>query len=535
MNWLRALKKLLGRFWADIFKDSDFILGVEYLMSFYSKLTENQYLNWRNGMIAANLDVAQSGLPYTILIDTDSVVTEWYPWQELWEEGTASLFWNHLYESTADEEKMGWLAKSSTNIEVPDYMTDHVYGYSVILIKGLDYDFEDGRFLFYCNPAELELPTVKITDSEGNLHVYYRLFGVSMQTTKVCDPVTGFESQWLNGCSDIAWDIHTNGATYYNTKQLLGKATDSVVCEDDGYIETIWTEEGWNCCAVAGKPYCSSYSCNYAVGADVDAGSVLFGSLAMYKGTDTVTAAQVPGIKLTTDAGTLTALNSTLATYMSPGNDHTIILPLTGDNFTVNAYRAKCIELYQDDKVPFIQVPYPSVNPYEFVVKTLRRGRAVTVRLVADNLDYLAAAINCIRKSSCASGMLNVYVATTTEPPKTVDIISMVATAPTPSAKYQRYFNTTTHLIYTAVYNDSNNLVWSSGSNPDSNVIYKNAADSKKYRWVYGVMTDVTSETADTEATLNLSVFSADAGMAAVAVAETLTIKQECAEARVIL
>ena len=77
--------------------------------------------------------------------------------------------------------------------------------------------------------------------------------------------------------------------------------------------------------------------------------------------------------------------------------------------------------------------------------------------------------------------------------------------------------------------------MWSSGSNPDSNVIYKNAADSKKYRWVYGVMTDVTSETADTEATLNLSVFSADAGMAAVAVAETLTIKQECAEARVIL
>ena len=182
---------------------------------------------------------------------------------------------------------------------------------------------------------------------------------------------------------------------------------------------------------------------------------MLFGSLAMYKGTDTVTAAQVPGIKLTTDAGTLTALNSTLSTYMSPGSDHTIILPLTGDSLTVNAYRAKCIELYQDDKVPFIQVPYPSVNPYEFVVKTLRRGRAVTVRLVADNLDYLAAAINCIRKSSCASGMLNVYVAASTD-----------------------------------------------------------ESDA---------------------ATLTSSVFSADAGMAAVAVAETLTIKQECAEARVIL
>ena len=140
--------------------------------------------------------------------------------------------------------------------------------------------------------------------------------------------------------------------------------------------------------------------------------------------------------------------------YVDPV-DYAVILPLDGDTLTVNAYRAKCVESFKDDKVPYIQVPYPKVNPYEFIVKTLRRGRAVTVRIMADSLDYLAAAISCIRKNSCASGMLNIYVAAST---------------------------------------DDNDSI-----------------------------------------TLKTSVFSASAGMMAVAVAETVKIQEECAEARVIL
>ena len=70
---------------------------------------------------------------------------------------------------------------------------------------------------------------------------------------------------------------------------------------------------------------------------------------------------------------------------------------------------------------------------------------------------------------------------------------------------------------------------------PDPNVVYKNTTDDKLYRWVYEAMTDVTEAEADRNATLMLSSFSADAGMMAVAVDETLTIQQECAEARVIL
>ena len=461
MNWFLSIKRLLGRFWADIFKDADFLLGVEYLMSFYSKLTENQYLNWRNGMIAADLSVAQSGLPFVILIETSAVTKEWYPWQDLWQNGSAALFYAHEYETKADKDAMGWVAPSKTLIDVPDYMMDHVYGYTKILIKGSDYDYKDGKFLFYTDPKDLDLPTVKETDSDGNLHIYYRLFGYALQTTKVCDPVTGFESSWLNSCSDIAWDIHTNGATFYNTKRLLGKATGSVISESEGTVteDDIWDEQAYHCIKVGDKIYYSKSPCNIVPeensSVEVFIGDVLFGTLAVYKGTDTVTANEVPGIKVMTDVGALTAVNAELDTYLSPGTDRTIILPLTGDSLTVSAYRTKCIELYQDATVPYIQVPYPKVNPYDFVVKVLRRGRAVTVRLVADSLDYLAAAIACIRKSSCAAGMLNIYVAASTA--------------------------------------------------------------------------------ADNESTLTTSVFSADAGMIAVAVSETLTIKREAAEAKVIL
>ena len=342
---------------------------------------------------------------------------------------------------------------------------DHIYDYTKILVRGSDYDYVDGKVLFYVDPRGLNLPVIKETDSEGNLHIYYRLFGYSLQDTKVCDPVTGFESQWLNGCSDIAWDIHTNGATYYNTKRLLGKATDSVICEADGVIESAWKEQDYYCVSVQGKPYMSkkplalldageTFEAN-AVGKEVSIGTVLFGSLSMYNGTDTVSASQVPGIKIMTDAGQLTALNSMQDTYIyTTGSNNTLTLPLSGDTVILNNYRAICAELIKDESVPYIQIPYPQVNPYEFIIKVLRRGRAVTVRLVADNLDYLAAAIKCIRNSSCASGMLNIYVATSTD--------------------------------------------------------------------------------ADDAATLILSEFSTSAGMMAVAVDETVKIKEECAEAKVI-
>lgn len=459
MNWLKAIKQLLGRFWADLFGDGDFLLGVEYLLFLYSKLTDNQYLNWRNGMIAANLDVEQSRLPYPIFIEADSIEREWYSWNKLWAESSASKFINHRYYDDAPESDYGWIVYSKESIDTPDYLIDHMYGYKKILLKGLDYDFADGRFLFYVDPATLQLELVKVTDSKGALHLYYKFFGISLQTQKVCDPVTGFESSWLNPCSNIAWDIHQNGATYYNTKQLLGKAAGSVVSENEGTVDSIWQEQDWNCMSVSGKAYMSKSMPNFNEGDSIKMGDILFGSLAVYKGTDEVTAEQVPGIKVMTDAGQLTALNKNKEVYEVEGM---LVLPLVGDGFTVQAYKDVCAANMKNEYCPYVQVGTYNTetqafeeNAYSFITKKLRRGRSVTVRLVANCLDYLAAAIQCIRKSSCASGIINVYVAAETDE--------------------------------------------------------------------------------NTESTLESSVFAADAGMMAVAVVETLIIKDESAEAGVVL
>lgn len=549
MNWLKAIKQLLGRFWADLFGDGDFLLGVEYLLFLYSKLTDNQYLNWRNGMIAANLDVEQSRLPYPIFIEADSIEREWYSWNKLWAESSASKFINHRYYDDAPESDYGWVAYSKESIDTPDYLIDHMYGYKKILLRGLDYDFADGRFLFYVDPATLQLELVKVTDSKGDLHLYYKFFGISLQTQKVCDPVTGFESSWLNPCSNIAWDIHQNGATYYNTKQLLGKATGSVICESDGVIDAAWKEQDYFCVSVNSKPYMSKQPLALleagetfeedAVGKEVSMGTVLFGSLAVYKGTDEVTAEQVPGIKVMTDAGQLTALNKNQEVYEVEGM---LVLPLVGDGFTVQAYKDVCAANMKNEYCPYVQVGTYNTetqafeeNAYSFITKKLRRGRSVTVRLVANCLDYLAAAIQCIRKSSCASGIINVYVAAGTEPPDEKDIITISAIAPAiPEDKNLQYYNIVDKLLYKVVYKNDT-YVWSKNGQPDSNVNYKNLADDKLYRYVHGEMKDVTDAADSNEANLTLSVFAADAGMMAVAVVETLTIKDESAEAEVVL
>lgn len=443
MNWVLAIRRLLGRFWYDIFADNEFLLGIEYLLSSYSKLTENQYLNWVNGLIAKDLTVEQDEQSFLVYIAVDGK-REWYTWEQLWDAGSAKSLIDNTVDGTT-----GWVRYCKDPVPVPFYMTDHTINYKKMLIQGMDYDVYKNKFIFYTDPAELGLDVVKITDKAGMPHAYYRLFGYQKKTEKVCDPVTGFESSWLNDCSDIVWDIHQNGVTYYNMKQLLGKVTDSVICEKAGTVQSVWTEQGYNCMQVADKVYCSTANANYSEDDTVEMGAVLFGTLQVYKGTDETTAAEVPGIRIQTDAGEMVALNrDNMEAFEIDGMS---VLPLKAAPDVRERYKQICAANMKNAKCPNIQVP-PTVNPYKFVTQVLRRGRSVTVRLVAQSLDRLAAAINTIRKSCCASGMVNVYVAAE----------------------------------------------------------------------------------ADT-GTLKTSVLSADAGMMAVAVVETLKIKEECAEAEVIL
>lgn len=530
MNWLATIKHLLGRFWHEIFEDSDFLLGIEYLLSSYSQLVDNQYLNWRNGLIAKDLTVEQDEQPFLVFLDAD-IVREWFTWDKMWDNGSAKS----LIDQTSNDTR-GWITYSKDPIPVPFYMVDHTAGYSNMLVQGLDYDVFNDKFRFYTDPSALGLPVVKITDKDGMPHAYYRLFGYQKKTVKICDPVTGFESSWLNDCSDIVWDIHQNGVTYFNLKQLLGKVTDSVICEEDGTVDDVWEEQGYHCVSVNGKAYVSKLETTLEANDVVHAGDVIFGSLQVYKGSDNPTAAQVPGIRVQTDAGELVALNQD--DVDSEEVDGMFVLPLSGNQEVLDKYNAICAANMRNANCPNIQVP-PTVNPYKFVTQTLRRGRSVTVSLAAAGLERLAAAINSIRKSCCASGMVNVYVtaesAEADAAPYYHKLLAMVADEdpiPTPTKEAQQYYSYDTELIYTSYLNNGH-IVWeTTGKVPSTAYVYFNQADDNTYEWDGNHMKQVSKAYA---ATVKLSCFAADAGMLAVAAVETMKIKEACAEAEVIL
>mgnify|MGYP007092155229 CR=1 FL=1 len=548
MNWMLTFKRLLGRFWHDLFENGEFLLGVEYLHSLYSKLVENQYLNWVNGLIAKDLSVEQDMQPFVVYLEADTT-KEWYSLDKLFDPSSpasAEAFASNIVPSDAGT---GWLTDSRDPIPDPVYMLDHVYGYSIMLIKGLDYDVHDGHFLFHVAPKDLGLRQIRVLDRNGMPKAYYKLFGYARKTVKVCDPVKGFESSWLNSCSGIVWDIHQNGATFYNMKQLLGAATDSVICEADGTVDKEpWQEQGWNCISVDGKAYMSMYPTTLHAGDTVKQGDVLFGSLRVWKGTETPSSADVPGIRVQTDAGELVALNQDdLEPYDMSGQ---LVLPLAGptDNaLAVENYKAICAANMSDQHCPYIQVP-PEVNPYKFVTQTLRRGRSVTVKLANAGLDKLAAAIACLRKSCCASGIVNIYVTAETAEEDAESyykpIVAIVAagdTPPSPTEEGQQYFSLQTKLLHTAYRNSENDtLYWLTeddygkpiGSMPELYAVYLNQEDDNVYAWDGTAMQETTRTRA---ATINLSCFAADAGMLAIAVAETLKIKDASAEAEVLL
>ena len=541
MNWMTTFRRLLGRFWHDIFENGEFLLGIEYLHSLYSKLVENQYLNWRNGMIAGDLTVEQDQQPFPVYLECDTT-REWYPLDQIFEKGSASDFASNTSDGTT-----GWLTDSLYPIPDPAYMLDHVYGYKTMLVAGLDYEVQDGRFLFHVDPAVLwpepaegekdTRPIVKMLGADGLPKAYYKLFGYARKTTKVCDPVTGFESSWLNDCSDIVWDIHQNGVTYYNMKLLLGKVTDSVICEEDGTLETCEQEQDHYCVKVNGRLYCSTQPCNYANNTEVHKGDVLFGSLKVFSGSDTPEAEDVPGMRVQTDAGPLVALNQDA---MEPYDvDGMLVLPLVGatdDDLTVEAYKERCSDYSANELCPYIQVP-SEVNPFLFVTQTLRRGRSIIVRLSSTQIERLAAALNTIRKSCCASGIVSVYVAAeTAEDDAEFYYHRLAAVGSAPDADYvgQQYYNTTTGFIYTAERDlETDAVFWpDTGTSPTSSDVYKDISTDKIYLWDGSDMVETTPTKA---ATINLSCFSADAGMMEVAVEETFKVRDMGAEAEVIL
>lgn len=416
--WIKRIRWILGPFWYRIFDDQDFLLGVEYLLGLFYKLLGYKYENWAAGLFPMIPRVYQDNMPYVILLDAASLHREWYTWKEF-VNGDVEVNAGETIGSPTDEEYVstdaegaGWVVDVVDPVPEPTYMLNRVYAWTLTLTNGPDFKFSGKKVLFYTDPSKLKLQSVKVTLKDGSLKVYWKLFGFAVKDVNDYPAVSGFMSPELNSCADIVWDIHQNGATYYNAKKLLAVTTENVICDKAGAINDSWSEQGWNFVRIDDKIYGSRATCNYTAGSDVKKGAILFGDMKFYKGSEDVSAAEIPGIRVMTDAGELIAENAEKSAINITGTTcH--VLPLTGTVPVLLDYLNICIRNSKDLNCPYIDVTPDSngkINPYKFVMQKLRHGRTCAVRLTAVSLAKLEAAIQVLRKSTNLGGLITLYV-----------------------------------------------------------------------------------------------------------------------------
>lgn len=402
MNWLASIRKLLGRFWYMVFGDHGLVAGIEKAMTLVCRTQQSAHDRWAGGFVEDDNGLWFDGMPFVVYIPVADMDRPAVSYADILN-GDAAI---------GASQEGGWAVRSMYETPHPVYLADHVSGYTVTLLDGFDYTCDNGiQYLFHVDLAQLNLPVVPLSDGNGGVKAYYKLFGWTAGTGTQHDAVRAFHGDALDPWAEAVWDMHQNGATKYNVKRLLAGVTDSVICEQDGAIDHTWTEQGSPCMLVGDKVYSAPPGTPVGLNPDgtqlrhgdsVAAGQVLFGSLRMYTGNSAIPAAAVPGLHVRTDAGELVAQNATVTRITDD-------LPLTGDSDVLAGYAAICADNRADPSCPYVELPQ-QLNPMQFILGKLRRGRAVAVSVIARNIPAVGAAIACIRRCTNATGMINIYV-----------------------------------------------------------------------------------------------------------------------------
>ena len=404
MNWITTVRGVLGRFWSWLFDDRDFILGVQKVFAFFGNAEQ---IKLHNNLIINDIDdtnSVQDCVPRPLYIDVASIGHVPYSIDEIL--GDAELTFDSRKENKAE-----WIATLTDYCGTPYMLTDHVVDYNVALFSGIDFKTGEKQLIFRVDPQLLNLRNLTVVDSSGNLRVLYVIYAWYRNDTAEKDPITGLVGSGNGGCSPEVWRLRHEGATVYNTKSLLAKATGSVISDSTGTVEDIWVEQGYRHVMVSGRIYSAREDvvCRVSVGDTVQIGDILFGNLHFFYGFDDIPAAEVPGILVTTDFGGLIATNETLEVENN-------ILPLVGATEKVNAYKQEMSARNGDPNCPKTTLP-TAVNPLKYITQAVRRGRSCVAVVSADNMQNMDPVLKALRDNTCASSLVSVVVKTAIEEP----------------------------------------------------------------------------------------------------------------------
>ena len=405
MNWITSIKYVIGVFWTALFQDQEFLRGMIHSLALFGKMQEAAQSNWEVGLIAGNKSVYQDSFPVSVYIDIESVRLPYASFSDILDIGSTKAIEEPC-------EGLGWLANSLYPISDTYCLTDHVIDYSKVLLPDFDYKYSNGQFLFYEDPATLNLPMLKLVDDSGDLRIYYVLFGWHKKERTHKDVVSGLLGLDLDDVTADAWTVQQCGTTYYNAKQLFGAVSGARICKEDGDVNDVWEEQGYTCMKVGNRVYSApnTASINYMRGDSVVKGDILLGDMKFFSGKDSPSSDDVPAMRVRTDVGELLAVNvDGLPSYTDQEYPGLNILQLRGKPEVVSKYVEHCRILSLDTKCPYIDIP-DSTNPFKFVTQDIRRGRGCFVSLTAKRRQEVVPDLAVLRNNMCASGILSVFV-----------------------------------------------------------------------------------------------------------------------------
>lgn len=433
MNWLKAIKNLLGKFWSLMFQDDDFIRGVENAHALLSKSGQYRLDRWDAESVASSSDTYFDPLPFIIYIRKSSFLDSQGSGEIVSDVHHPAVPMELVLNGDAclgdESDSAGWVCTSLYEIPAPFCISNHSVDYSSILYRGIDYTWDGKNLVFCVNPESLGFDTVALTDDSGILHTYYRAFGWKVPEETINDAVRAFDSNILAGAAaNAAWAVHQHGATWFNIKKLLAAVTDSIVCDTAGVVTHVWEEQGRKCLLVNDShvyyPSQAGIEPEFDHGDNVKSGDILFGGLRMAYAddlSDSESSSDFPGVLVRTDAGELMAMNVRSAVHVDSNGVKT--LPLSGDAGKLAEYRYICARNIMQYGCPEIAIP-DTVNPMKFICSRLRAGRAALVSIKSNGSQALADALDCVRKNINALGILTVNIKADTtgwkEPAKTI-------------------------------------------------------------------------------------------------------------------
>jgi len=439
MNWINTIRSVLGKFWTWLFYDQDFILGVQKV---HALIGLQEQTKIHNNFIINNI------ADKSTLLDVIPVPLYFESVEKIGYSIGEILAGDGSFDDkkTTDE----WITYTTANIGSPYMLTDHVLDYNTALFRGIDFDcVADNELLFRVDPRELGLRILKKNTSDGVLHVYYIIWAWYRKDNADKDPISGLIAAGAGKYAAELWKVRHEGATLYNAKALLAKASGSVISDVAGKVEDIWVEQDYRHMLIADKIYSAPVSCsvNKSKGDAVKIGDTLFGDLVFSTKNDDVYSEDydlpsVPGIPVTTDMGTLIAPNAVYHqlddentwaedTYEPVFQRHKLgldirVLPLTGNPDTLEAYQQEMLARAEDVNCPKCELP-GSLNPLLYITREVRRGQSCIAVLSADKLQDVSPALTALRENICASAILNVVVKTTAE--AEFDALTLQATA----------------------------------------------------------------------------------------------------------